>query len=113
MSRYIEVQTALSIIDKYAKTVTESEKVVVNAVRDIVEIITPAADVVPINPRDAMKPVFNAKRGALCPACDGELDIRVLYCRRFRREEIRIKETAPYCKWCGQRLDWREHDTST
>lgn len=47
MPRYIEVQTALNIIDKYAKTVTENEKVIVDAVRDIVEIITPAADVVP------------------------------------------------------------------
>ena len=47
MPRYIEVQTALNIIDKYAKTVTENEKVIVDAVRDIVEIITPAADIVP------------------------------------------------------------------
>lgn len=47
MPRYIEVQTALNIIDKYAKTVTENEKVIVDAVRDIVEIITPAANVVP------------------------------------------------------------------
>ena len=47
MPRYIEVQTALNIIDKYAKTVTENEKVIIDAVRDIVEIITPAADVVP------------------------------------------------------------------
>ena len=61
----------------------------------------------------AKKPVYNAKRGALCPSCDGELYMRILYCRRFRREEIKIEEKTPFCKWCGQRLDWRGHDTST
>lgn len=47
MTRYIDADKALQIIDSYAKTVTKEGKVVVDAVRDIVAIITPTADVVP------------------------------------------------------------------
>lgn len=47
MARYIDAETALKIIDNYAKTVTADGIVVVKAIRDIVEIITPTADVVP------------------------------------------------------------------
>ena len=59
MQRYIEVQTALNIIDKYAKTVTENEKVIVDAVRDIVEIITPAAGVVPKSEVERLENTYN------------------------------------------------------
>ena len=46
---YIERNTALKIIDRYAKTVTgESSIAVAEAVRDIVDIICPAADVVSV-----------------------------------------------------------------
>lgn len=45
---YIERETALQIIDNYAKTVSEDGKVVVDAIRDIVEVITPTADVVSV-----------------------------------------------------------------
>ena len=45
---YIERETALKIIDNYATSVTAEGKVVVDAVRDIVEVITPTADVVEI-----------------------------------------------------------------
>ena len=47
MARYIDAELALKIIDSYAKTVTADGKVVVDAIRDIVEVITPTADVVP------------------------------------------------------------------
>lgn len=47
MPRYIDAETALKIIDNYAKTVTADGKVVVDAIRDIVGVITPTADVVP------------------------------------------------------------------
>ena len=47
MARYIDAETALKIIDSYAKTVSEDGKTVVEAIRDIVEIITPTADVAP------------------------------------------------------------------
>lgn len=49
MERYIKCQTALKIIDSYGRTVTEDGKVVVAAIRDIVEVITPTADVAPKN----------------------------------------------------------------
>ena len=45
---YIERESALKIIDNYAKTVTADGKVVVDAVRDIVAIITPTAHVVEV-----------------------------------------------------------------
>ncbi|MEE1007087.1 MAG: hypothetical protein U0L66_07840 [Acutalibacteraceae bacterium] len=45
---YIERETALKIIDNYSKTVSEDGKVIVKAVRDIVDTICPAADVVEV-----------------------------------------------------------------
>ena len=44
---YIERETALAIIDNYAKTVTEDGQVVVAAIRDIISTICPSADVQP------------------------------------------------------------------
>ena len=54
------------------------------------------------------KPVYNCKRGALCPVCDGELYPKFLYVRRLKRQEIMIEEKTPYCKHCGHALDWGE-----
>lgn len=45
---YIDRETALKIIDNYSKTVSEDGKVIVKAVRDIVDTICPAADVVEV-----------------------------------------------------------------
>lgn len=47
MDEYIKREDALKIIDNYSKAVTEEGMVVVDAIRDIVAIITPTADVVP------------------------------------------------------------------
>ena len=52
------------------------------------------------------KPVYNCIRRALCPVCDGELYPKFLYVRRFKHQEMRIEEKMPYCKHCGQALDW-------
>ena len=52
------------------------------------------------------KPVYNCNRRALCPVCDGELYPKFLYVRRFKHQEVRIIEQTPYCKHCGQALDW-------
>lgn len=46
--KYVECETASKIIDNYAKAVDESGAVVVKAIKDIVEIICPAADVAPV-----------------------------------------------------------------
>lgn len=48
MPEYIEKETALQIIDNYAKTVTEDGLVVVNAIKDIINIICPTASVKPV-----------------------------------------------------------------
>lgn len=45
---YIEKETALQIIDNYAKAVTEDGLVVVNAIKDIINIICPTASVKPV-----------------------------------------------------------------
>lgn len=45
---YIERETALKIIDNYSKTVDADGKVIVKAVRDIVDTICPTADVVEV-----------------------------------------------------------------
>lgn len=45
MSRFIDTDVALKIIDSYTKTITEDGKVVAKAIRDIVEIICPEANV--------------------------------------------------------------------
>ena len=60
--------------------------------------------------RIRQKPVYNCKRGALCPVCDGELYSKFLYVRRFKQQEIRINERARYCKHCGCVLDWGESE---
>ena len=48
MSRYIDAEIALKIIDSYAKTVIADGKVIVDAVKDIIAVITPTADVVEV-----------------------------------------------------------------
>ena len=59
MPRYIDAETALKIIDNYAKTVTADGIVVVKAIRDIVEIITPTADVVPRSEVEQLQHKYN------------------------------------------------------
>lgn len=49
MSEYIKRDTALKIIDNYAKTVEEkNSQAAVQAVRDIVAVICPVEDVAPV-----------------------------------------------------------------
>lgn len=45
---YIERDTAIEIIDNYAKTITNDSIAVYQAIRDIVDVICPAADVVEV-----------------------------------------------------------------
>jgi predicted hydrocarbon binding protein len=62
---YIERETALQIIDNYAKTVSKDGKVVVDAVRDVVAVITPTADTV-----EVVRCRNCAKDGlSTCPIC--------------------------------------------
>ena len=55
MDEYIKREDALKIIDNYLKACTEEGKVVADAIRDIVAVITPTADVVPRSEVDAIR----------------------------------------------------------
>ena len=47
MDEYIKREDALKIIGSYSKACTEEGKVVADAIRDIIAVITPTADVAP------------------------------------------------------------------
>ena len=47
MDEYINREDALKIIDSYSKACTEEGKIVADAIRDIIAVITPTADLVP------------------------------------------------------------------
>jgi hypothetical protein len=54
------------------------------------------------------KPVlYSVTRGALCPACDGNLDIKVTVKKFLRKEKrVTLRQQSNCCKHCGQPLDW-------
>ena len=95
MARYIYDDEALQIIDSYAKTVTKDGKVVVDAVRDIVAVIAPAADVVP---RAEVEKIF----------AEIELEIKEALNSNYKTREIRLnnkheKREIPPC-YCGDEV---------
>lgn len=45
---YIERATALKIIDNYVRTIDNNGKIVADAIRDIIQIICPSADVIEV-----------------------------------------------------------------
>ena len=55
MGEYIKREDALKIIDNYSKAATEEGKVVVDAIRDIIAVITPTADIVPKSEVERLK----------------------------------------------------------
>ena len=57
MAEYINREDALKIIDSYSKACTEEGKVVADAIRDIIAVITPTADVVPKSEVDKWKEI--------------------------------------------------------
>lgn len=54
------------------------------------------------------KPVlYSVTRGALCPVCDGNLDIKVTVKNFLRKEKsYTLRQQSNCCKHCGQPLDW-------
>lgn len=53
------------------------------------------------------KPVlYNVERGALCPACDRELDYKITVKRLLRKDSFSLRHKTDFCKYCGQALDW-------
>lgn len=91
MSRYIDAEIALKTIDNYAKTVSTDGKVIVDAIRDIVGVITPTTDVVE---------VVRCKDCAYCRYVDNA-DIYKCDRRGYYSEEVKPTD---YCS-CGERRE--------
>ena len=92
MSRYIDAKITLKIIDNYAKTVTADGKVVVDAIRDIVGVIAPTADVVEVvRCRDCKEKYINAENGMRC-RLSGRSIVEDDYCSKA--------DKIVYCKDC-------------
>lgn len=94
MSRYIDRDAALKIIDNYAKATTEDAKVVVDAIRDIVGIITPTADVAEVRHGKWIfeHDIFNDPKGyfirIVCSEC-----------------HLKTGQVSNYCPKCGAKMD--------
>lgn len=99
---YIERETALAIIDNYAKTVTEEGQVVVAAIRDIISTICPSADVQPIRYGQwKYLPSTATLNGAWeCSACK-----QVFWQQTFGK--------VNFCSHCGAKIDWQQTESAT
>lgn len=98
MARYIDRDIALQIIDSYANTVTEDGKVIVDAVRDIVSVITPTADVVEVKHGYwKYRPLQNPR----------SISYQMLvFCNNCTARFIRLPGVHfSYCPNCGARMD--------
>ena len=92
MARHIDAELALKIIDNYSKSVTEDGKVVVDAIKDIVAVITPTADVVPKREVERLEKALAAKDAEYDQALQDkarECNIAVDKICLEHREEIR------------------------
>ena len=87
---YIERETALKIIDNYSKTVNADGKAIVEAVRDIVDTICPAADVVEV------------RHGYWEKLKDG------YWCSNCCILEKDLKQEYNYCPNCGAKMDGKD-----
>ena len=93
---YIDRETALQIIDNYAKAVTDDGKIIVDAVRDIVAVITPTAEVEEVRHglwievdqtgRNSRHIKYTTKKCSVCGYCNGR--------RKTKR-----------CPECGAKMD--------
>ena len=92
MNKYIDREIALTIIDNYAKATEGDEaKIIVKAVRDIIAVITPTADVQEI------------KHGKW----ERYDETNALYCSHCGKPAINKKEMSwcSYCPICGCKMD--------
>lgn len=120
MNDYIKRDDALTIIDNYGKTVTDDGKVVVQAVRDIVSTICPAADAVPVvhghivwKPRHRGSITKRKCLKGIYECCDHEaiVDDRYITKEPYCSECSKILgDYVNFCGNCGARLDGEEEN---
>ena len=99
---YIARETALQIIDNYAKTVSEDGKVVVDAIRDIVEVITPTADVAEVRHGEWVFGKLGGRDAWVCSLCGAG----------FTGENAEwIAKEHDFCPKCGAKMDGERRKT--
>ena len=49
---------------------------------------------------------YSTTRGALCPACDMNLDFKITFKKFFREKSVMVRHKTNYCMNCGQALYW-------
>lgn len=91
MAEYIEREQALQIIDNYEKTVSDDALVVVEAIKDIVGAICPAADVQEVR-RGYWFTDYARQPQSVCSNCN--------LSNGYNRTK--------YCPHCGARMDGRK-----
>lgn len=99
MTEYIERKTALRIIDNYAKTVTDDGLVVVNAIKDIISVICPAAGVKPVKHGHWIRKLIYNKFAS----CIGSMMI----CSECNKDN-KYDKRMDYCPNCGAKMDGKE-----
>ena len=94
---YVERKRAVQIIDNYAKTVTEDGKVIVDAIRDIVAVITPTADVAEVKHGEWREHFAFGCWHYDCPFCEDGY-------------AMKEKDNTPpnYCQNCGAKMDGKK-----
>ena len=104
MAEYIERVVAIEIINSYEKTVTQEGLVVVEAIKDIVATICPAANVVPV--REAKNITQdNPVDEFICSECGVKLsDISAWRYDETLEDEILYEYECKFCPECGARI---------
>ncbi len=102
---YIEREVALQIIDNYAKAVSADAKVVVDAIRDIVGVITPTADVVEVKHGKWLKTKAYPHR-VYCSECyKTYVTNELIIDGRGKGAHLVFCTEAEYCPHCGARMN--------
>lgn len=106
MSRYIDVDIALEIIDRYRNTTDENGKIIADAIIDIIKTITPTVDVaeithgcwidVPMNVYDDRYRMNKYNKRTKCSVCE--------YAMPYEYPRYRI------CPNCGAKMDGERKD---
>lgn len=99
MAEYIERGTAIHIIDNYGKTISKDTIAVYQAIRDIVNTICPAADVVHVIHGEWLNAnVLNCSEVFECSECGYSFD------------HDGYQHFFNYCPNCGAKMDGGKND---